>query len=175
MTEREKMLAGKLYDPFQDGMPEERARAHRLCLEYNATTESDADKRRDILDELLPHRGKNVYLQGPIYFDFGSNIVMGDDSYANFHFTVLDEGRVAIGKSVFIGPNVSLLTPIHPFCHEDRNTGLEYAAPITIGDNCWIAAGVTVCGGVTIGNGCVIGAGSVVTRDIPAHHLAAGL
>ena len=184
MTEHEKMLAGKIYDPFTEGMPEERTNAHRLCKLYNDTTETDAQRRKEILNELLPNRGENVYLQGPIYFDFGTNTVIGKDSYANFNFTVLDEGRVSIGSSVFIGPNVSLLTPIHPLCYPDRNsffnkktgsvTNLEYTAPIVIEDHCWIAANVTVCGGVTIGEGCVIGAGSVVTRDIPANSLAAG-
>jgi len=122
----------------------------------------------------MPNCGKNVYLQGPINFDFGVNTTMGDNSYANFNFTVLDEGKVNIGKNVFIGPNVSLLTAIHPLCYEDRNTGLEYTGAINIEDNCWIAASVTVCGGVTIGEGSVIGAGSVVTRDIPPNSIAVG-
>ena len=109
---------------------------------------------------------------------------MGKNSYANFNFTVLDICPVTIGDNVFFGPNVSLLTPLHPFQYQDRNpykdpeTGrtneIEYGAPITIGDNCWIAGNVTVCGGVTIGTGCVIGAGSVVTRDIPENSLAVG-
>lgn len=185
MTEHEKMLAGYLiYDPFAEGMPEEREKAHRLCKLYNDTFDTETEKRNEILDELMPNRGKNVYLQGPIYFDFGTNISMGDNSYANFNFTVLDEGRVNIGKSVFIGPNVVMATAIHPLCYEDRNsffnsktgavTNLEYTAPITVKDNCWIAASVTICGGVTIGEGCVIGAGSVVTKDIPPHSLAVG-
>ena len=106
MTEREKMFAGKIYDPFSDGMPEQRTNAHRLCALYNATTEIDAEKREEILGELLPNRGEGVYLQGPIYFDFGIHTSMGKGSYANFNFTVLDEGRVIIGQSVFIGPNV---------------------------------------------------------------------
>lgn len=184
MTEREKMLAGKLYDPFCEGMPEERMRAHDLCTAYNHTMEADEAAREEILKQLLPHRGKNVYLQGPVYVDFGSNLYMGDGSYANFNFTVLDEGRVTIGKNVFIGPNVSILTPIHPLRYEERNsflnqrtghwTNLERAAAVIIGDNCWLGGGVTVCPGVSIGEGCVIGAGSVVTRDIPPHSLAVG-
>lgn len=184
MTEREKMFAGKVYDPFTEGMPEQRTRAHQLCSLYNMTTETDEEKRRVILDELLPDRGEGVYLQGPIYFDFGLHTTIGKGSYANFNFTVLDEGRVTIGSSVFIGPNVSLLTPIHPLCWQDRNTffnektgvvtNLERAGTITIGDNCWLGGNVTVCGGVSIGAGCVIGAGSVVTRDIPPNSLAAG-
>jgi maltose O-acetyltransferase len=185
MTEREKMFAGKVYDPFTEGMPKERTRAHKLCQKYNATFETQTKKRAKILNELMPDRGEGVYIQGPIYFDFGKHISMGKGSFANFNFTVLDEGKVTIGENVFIGPNVSLLTPIHPLRHEDRNaffnektgvvTNLERAGAITIGNNCWISGSVTVCGGVTIGDGCVIGAGSVVTRDIPPNSLAAGV
>ena len=184
MTETEKMFGGLIYDPFSEGMPEARTRAHLLCRMYNGTTESDETRRKEILDELMPDRGEGVYLQGPIYFDFGTHISMGRNSYANFNFTVLDEGRVTIGESVFIGPNVSLLTPIHPLRWQDRNsffnertgsvTNLERAGSIVIGDNCWIGGGATVCPGVTIGSGCVIGAGSVVTRDIPDNCLALG-
>ena len=151
---------------------------------YNETTEVDSEKRKEILAELMPDRADGVYLQGPIYFDFGKNIKMGRNSYANFNFTALDICEITIGDNVFIGPNVSLLTPLHPLCWQDRNpyfnektgrtTDKEYGAPITIGDNCWIAGDVTVCAGVTIGEGCVIGAGSVVTRDIPANSLAFG-
>ena len=184
MSEREKMLAGKIYDPFAEGLPKERTRAHVLCKMYNETTEVDSEKRKEMLAELMPDRADGVYLQGPIYFDFGKNIKMGRNSYANFNFTALDICEITIGDNVFIGPNVSLLTPLHPLCWQDRNfyfnektgnvTDIEYGAPITIGDNCWIAGNVTVCAGVTIGEGCVIGAGSVVTRDIPANSLAFG-
>lgn len=184
MTEHEKMLSGKIYDPFTEGMIEERIKAHRLCNEYNHTIETDEEKRKEILDQLLPDRGEGVYLQGPIYFDFGVNTHIGKGSYANFNFTVLDEGEVNIGEMVFIGPNVSMLTAIHPLCYEDRNpfynektgnvTNLEYTAPITVEDNCWIAANVTIIGGVTVGAGSVIGAGSVVTKSIPPNSLAVG-
>ena len=178
------MLAGYIYDPFSEGMADERTEAHRLSKLYNDTFDTDTKEREAILDRLLPDRGEGVYLQGPIWFDFGTHISMGKGSYANFNFTVLDEGRVTIGSHVFIGPNVSLLTPIHPLRWQDRNpffnektgcvTNLERAGEIVIGDNCWIGGGVTVCPGVTIGEGCVIGAGSVVTRDIPANMLAVG-
>ncbi len=184
MTEREKMLAGFVYDPFCEGMPEERAKAHRLCKLYNDTLDTESERREAILDELMPDRAEGVYLQGPIYFDFGTNIKMGKGSYANFNFTVLDEAEVIIGESVFIGPNCTLATPIHPLRYQDRNaffnektgnvTNLERAGRIVIGDNCWLGANVVVCPGVTIGEGCVIGAGSVVTRDIPANSLAVG-
>lgn len=185
MTEKEKMFSGKVYDPFCEGMPEERTRAHILCKAYNATIDTDEEKRESILKELIPNRGENVYLQGPIYFDFGTHISIGDGSYANFNFTVLDEGKVDIGKNVFIGPNVSIYTPIHPLRFQDRNTflnkktgnmtNLERAGSVTIGDNCWIGGNVTVCANVNIGEGCVIGAGSVVTRDIPENSLAVGV
>ncbi|MBO4547784.1 MAG: sugar O-acetyltransferase [Abditibacteriota bacterium] len=184
MTEHEKMLAGKIYDPFSEGMAEERERAHLLCRRYNALAETDPE-REAVLRELIPEAGEGVYLQGPIWFDFGVNTKIGRLSYANFNFTVLDEGRVEIGESVFMGPNVSLLTPIHPLRWQDRNsffnretgavTNMERTGPIVIGDNCWIGGSVTVCGGVTIGEGCVIGAGAVVVRDIPANTFAAGV
>jgi len=184
MTEREKMYAGLVYDPFAEGMPEDRTRAHVLCKEYNDTTEVDAERREEILRELMPDRGEGVYLQGPIYFDFGYNISMGKGSFANFNFTVMDENRVTIGENVFIGPGCTLATAVHPLRWQERNsffnkktgsvTNLERALPITIGDNCWIGAGVTICPGVTIGSGCVIGAGSVVTRDIPDNTIAVG-
>lgn len=185
MTEHEKMLKGGIiYDPFTEGMQAERTKAHRLCKLYNDTFDTETEKRKEILDELLPSKGADVYLQGPIYFDFGVNTYIGKGSYANFNLTVLDEGRVTIGNNVFIGPNVSLLTAIHPLRYQERNaffnpktgnvTNLEYTRPIAIEDNCWIAANVTICGGVTIGEGSVIGAGSVVTKDIPKNSLAAG-
>lgn len=106
-----KCMAGKIYDPFTEGMPEERTNAHRLCKLYNDTTETDAQRRKEILNELLPNRGENVYLQGPIYFDFGTNTVIGKDSYANFNFTVLDEGRGFDRQFGVYWPQVSLLTP----------------------------------------------------------------
>ena len=136
------------------------------------------------MHELIPHMGENVYLQGPVQFDYGCFTEIGKNTYANFNFTCLDCAPVKIGNDVFIGPNVSLLTPVHPFRFQDRNmyrradgvyADREYARPITIGDNCWLAGNVTVCGGVTIGSGTVIGAGSVVTHDIPAGVLAAGV
>ncbi len=184
MTENEKMLAGKIYDPFGGAMVERRRKAHDLCSKYNQTLESDESARNGILDELIPNRAEGIYLQGPIYFDFGTNTTFGERSYANFNFTVLDICPVTIGHDVFFGPNVSLLTPLHPLCYQDRNpyfdkakgyqTEREYGAPIKIGDNCWICGSVTICPGVTIGEGCVIGAGSVVTRDIPKNSLAVG-
>ena len=183
MTETEKMLAGKIYDTSDETLVKARARAHALSRQYNETDETEEEKRAAILDELVPNRGKGAFLQGPVYFDYGVNTRTGANFYANFNFTVLDCCPVNIGNDVLIGPNCSLVTPVHPMRYQDRNIRFkpdgtpfdyEYAKPITIGDNCWLASNVTVCGGVKIGNGCVIGAGSVVTRSLPGGVVAAG-
>ena len=183
MRDKEKMISGLIYDPADKELAEMRQAAHILSKKYNDLYEND-DDRNKILDKLVPNRGTNVYLQGPIQFDYGCFTEIGDNSYANFNLTCLDCAPVKIGKNVFMGPNVSLLTPVHPLMYQDRNvytredgtiTDKEYARPIVIGDNCWIAGNVTVCGGVTIGEGTVIGAGSVVTHDIPQGVVAAGV
>ena len=183
VTEQEKMLSGALYCPEDPALKALRQKAHALSKAYNDTLETEDERREAIMRELVPERGKNVYLQGPVQFDYGVFTSIGENSYANFNFTVLDCAPVRIGKNVFMGPNVSLMTPVHPmhpddrraFPHGDGIADLEAAKPITIGDDCWLAANVTVCGGVTIGSGCVIGAGSVVTRDIPDGVFAAGV
>lgn len=182
-NEEEKMLAGRLYDPAKDGLPEKRARAHDLCREFSGLPEKDENRER-ILREIFPHAGKNLFMFGPVICDYGEFTYFGDNVFANFNFTCIDCAPVTIGNDVFFGPNVSILTPVHPMRWQERNvfrndggemSDLEYAKPITIGDNCWIAGNVTICGGVTIGNGCVIGAGSVVTRNIPEYTFAAGV
>lgn len=184
MSEKEKMLKGEIYDPMDEELVSLKAKCHRLCQEYNLTADVDIDKRKSILKELGMKLGENVYLQGPIYFDYGCFISMGDNSYANFNFTVLDSCPVNIGKNVYFGTGVSLVTPIHPLRYKDRipyksqkgyMTDKEYAKPITIGDNCWIASNVTICGGVTIGEGSVIGAGAVVIHDIAPNSFVAGV
>lgn len=174
MTETEKMFAGKIYDPFAEGMTEARRRCHELCQKYNALPESDEAGREALLREIMPEHDEGVYLQGPIQFDFGTHIKMGKNSYANFNWVVLDENTVTIGKDVFIGPNCSMMTAIHPLRYQDRNTLRERCLPIVVEDNCWIGSDVTILPGVTIGTGSVIGAGSVVTKDIPANVIAFG-
>lgn len=183
MTEKEKMISGKLYDPSDKELEALRLQAHRLSKDYNDTYEDEEEKREKILSKLIPNRSEGVYIQGPIQFDYGVFTILGKNFYANFNLTVLDVCPVTIGDNVLIGPNCSIMTPVHPFRYQDRNIrqredgslyDYEYAKPITIKENCWLAANVTVCGGVTINEGCVIGAGSVVTRDIPPNSLAAG-
>ena len=183
MTEKEKMLAGMLYDPADDELAALRERAHRLSHAYNNTLETDEDERDQIIRELIPDIGENAYFQGPVQFDYGCFTRVGENTYVNFNFTCLDCAPVSIGANVFFGPNISLLTPVHPLRWQERNlytkpdgtmTNREYARPITIGDNTWLGGSVTVCGGVTIGEGSVIGAGSVVIKDIPPNVFAAG-
>ncbi len=183
MTEKERMLAGKIYDPNDSELLSLRRNAHRLSKLYNDTLEEEEERRKEIMDELLPQRGEGTYLQGPVYLDYGVFTKVGKNFYANFNLTVLDVCPVTIGDNVFMGPNVSIYPPKHPLCPQDRNiyhsdkgydTDKEYGAPITIGDNCWIAGNVTICAGAKIGSGCVIGAGSVVTGEIPDNSLAFG-
>lgn len=183
MTEKEKMHLGKLYDPSDDELRALSTKANALCLRYNVLPKTEYEKREQILDELVPSRGKNAYFQGPVYFDYGVFTSVGENFYANYNLTILDCCPVKIGNNVFIGPNCSLLTPMHGFLPSDRNLrrrengelyDLEYAKPITIGNDCWLCGNVVICGGVTVGEGCVIGAGSVVTRDLPPYSLAVG-
>ncbi|MBQ2265025.1 MAG: sugar O-acetyltransferase [Oscillospiraceae bacterium] len=183
MTEQEKMLAGKIYDPSDPVLAAKRTQAHELCRQYNLTSETELQKRAEIIAKLIPNCGDGTCLLDPIRFDYGAFTVFGQNCFANFNLTVLDCCPVHIGDDVFFGPNCTIATPIHPLLAEERKMrfkedgtpyDLEYAAPITIGDGCWLASNVTVCGGVTIGKGSVIGAGSVVTKDIPAGVFAAG-
>lgn len=183
MTEREKMLAGELYDPSDEELTSLRIKARRLARRYNQTDEDEPEKQLELLRALLPNSTEIPGLQAPVYFDYGCNTTFGQYSGANFNFTCLDVCPVTIGDNVLIGPNVTLATPMHPLLPEERNVrrredgsvyNLEYARPIVIEKDCWLASNVIVCGGVTIGEGSVIGAGSVVTRDIPPHSLAAG-
>lgn len=183
MTEFEKMKEGKLYESGRPELIEMRNKAHRLCFEYNKTSEEEVEKRERIIHELLPNIGKNAYLTGPIYFDYGVNFIAGENFYCNFHFTCLDVCTVLLGDNVFCGPNVSINTPLHPLLSKERNpfmaeygvTDREYGKKIVIGNNVWIASNVTICAGAEIGNDCVIGAGSVVTGKIPDGYIAYGI
>ena len=181
--EKEKMLSGQLYDPSDEELSALRIKARKLARRYNSTDEDNWKTLNEILKELVPNRGEGTFFQAPVYFDYGCFTTFGKNCGANFNFTVLDCAPIKIGDNVLFGPNCTLAAPMHPLCPKERNVrtrengelyNLEYAKPITIGSDCWLASNVTVCGGGTIGEGCVIGAGSVVTRDIPPYSLAAG-
>ena len=174
MNHKERMLAGLPYKAWLDGLSEERLACQKLLGEFHALGPEDREAAAALLKRLLGSTGERLHIVPPFYCDYGKNIQVGEDFFANYHFTVLDCGPVTIGANAQIGPNVSLYTAGHPVHPEPRNEGWEFALPVTIGDNVWIGGNTVVCPGVTIGDCAVIGAGSVVTRDIPPWTVAAG-
>jgi maltose O-acetyltransferase len=172
-TERQKMLAGEIYDPFDPDLVAARVVARDRCQDLNATRESDETGRRRILRDLFGKGGDSVWMQPPFYCDYGSNIELGERVYFNFNCVVLDVCPVRIGDFTLFGPAVQIYTPIHPFDAEQRRRE-EFGKPIEIGSDVWVGGGAIILPGVTIGSRSVIGAGSVVTRDIPAGVLAVG-
>ena len=175
MTEKEKMLSGLLYDAnYNENLIEERLYAKELCMDFNACRPRDIKKQREILKKLLGKTKGNFTILSPFYCDYGYNIEIGENFFANHNLIILDCANVSFGDNVFIAPNCAFYTAGHPLDVIQRNQGLEYAKPIIVKDNVWIGGNVCVLPGVTIGEGAVIGAGSVVTRDIPANTLAFG-
>ncbi|HEY4542769.1 MAG TPA: sugar O-acetyltransferase [Noviherbaspirillum sp.] len=172
-TEKEKMLAGELYDPFDAELVAARERARDLCQALNATRESEQGERRRIMTELLGSGGDSAWMQPPFFCDYGSNIHLGARVFFNFNCTVLDVCEVRIGDYTLFGPGVQILTPLHPLDATLRRTQ-EYGKPIEIGSDVWVGGGALILAGVRIGSRAIIGAGSVVTRDIPDGVLAAG-
>ena len=172
-TEREKMIAGQLYDPFDPELSADRVRARDLCQALNATREAEVDERRQILRALFGAGGDTVWMQPPFFCDYGSNIELGERVFFNFNCVVLDVCPVKIGSFTLFGPGAQVLTPLHPLDPELRRVQ-ELGKPVTIGEDVWVGAGALILPGVTIGSRAVIGAGSVVTRDVPAGVLAAG-
>lgn len=173
-TEKQKMLLGKLYNARDPELSSERVKARLLLKALNDSREDEEEKRNGILKELLPHSGKDFWLQPPFYCDYGTNIIIGDGVFFNFNCVVLDVMQVSIGSRTMFGPNVQIYTATHPINFRERASGLEYAKPISIGEDVWIGGSVVICPGVTIGDRSVIGAGSVVTKDIPSDVFAAG-
>lgn len=172
-TERDKMVAGELYDPFDPELVAARVRARDLCQALNATREREEVERRRIVRELFGAGGDSVWMQPPFYCDYGTNIELGERVFFNFNCVVLDVCRVCIGDFTLLGPAVQILTPLHPLDAALRRRQ-EYGAPITIGSDVWIGGGAIILPGVTIGSRAVIGAGSIVTRDVPEGVLAVG-
>lgn len=166
---------GLLYDANND--PEillKRRNAKEACFNFNNLSPVEEEKKRQILTELLASHGENITVESPFYCDYGTNVYVGENFFANHNLVILDGARVTIGDNVFIAPNVGIYTAGHPLDAKRRGEGLEFALPVAIGNNVWIGAGVSITPGVTIGDNCVIGAGSVVNRNVPANSIAAG-
>ena len=175
MTEKEKMCAQMLYDAnYDQALLEERDKAKDLCHQYNQLRPSDRASQQEVLKKLLGKTGENFILTAPFWCDYGYNIELGENFYANHNLVILDGAKVTFGDNVFIGPDCGFHTAGHPIDFARRNRGLEYAYSITVGDNVWIGAGVQVMPGVTIGSNVVIGGGSVVVKDIPGNCVAVG-
>ena len=174
MTEKEKLLAGQLYHPADETLASELLRAKELCYDYNHLRPSDTDSQQELLRRLLGQMGENCVITAPFWCDYGYNITVGKNFYANHNLVILDGAPVCFGNDVFIAPDCGFHTAGHPIDAAQRNAGLEYARPITVGDSVWIGAGVQVMPGVTIGSNVVIGGGSVVVHDIPSNCVAVG-
>lgn len=173
-TEKEKILAGHLYDPLDQELTDDRIKTRLLLKTLNESREDEAKKRAEILQQLIPNAGENLWLQPPFYCDYGYNIFCGEKVFFNFNCVVLDVCEVKIGSRTLFGPNVQIYTATHPMNHAERASGKEFAKPITIGEDVWVGGSAVICPGVTIGDRAVIGAGSVVTKDIPVDVFAAG-
>lgn len=175
MTEKDKMGRQMLYDANYDKeLINDRIAAKELCFEYNSTRPSDGEKQKELLTKLLGKTQENFCITAPFWCDYGYNIEIGENFYANHNLVILDGAKVTFGNNVFIAPNCGFHTAGHPIDAERRNKGLEYAYPISVGNDVWIGAGVQVMPGVTIGSNVVIGGGSVVVKDIPDNSVAVG-
>lgn len=184
MREEEKIAAGILFCPGDSELRAIKLKTHNLNIDFNRLYEQETEKRMEILNEILGEIGEGTFLQGPITFHYGKHTKIGKHTFINFNFTVQDDASVTIGDHCNFGPNVTIVTPVHPMLPDERRCMLDnegnrkrlcYAKPVQIGNDCWFGANVTICPGVTIGDNCVIGAGSVVTRDIPSDSFAAGV
>lgn len=173
-TEKEKMLAGEMYRADDPILLKEREEARRKVRIYNQTLESEQEKRMKLIKDLLGSTGENITMEPNIRFDYGYNTYVGENFYANFDCTILDVCEVHIGNNVMLAPGVQIYTATHPLDPIERNSGKEYAKPITIGDNVWIGGSAIINPGVTIGDNAVIASGAVVTKDVPDNVVVGG-
>ena len=179
MTEKEKMLAGELYDCADPELMSIWYKGKNLAREYNNLAYEDRQAQQEILSEMLGSKGKNVQITAPFYVDYGKFIHIGDDTEINMNCVFLDCNTITVGHHCLIAPSVQIYTAYHPIKAEERfsdnsDWAISRSAPVKIGNYCWIGGGAVILPGVEIGDGCVIGAGSVVTKNIPAHSLAVG-
>ncbi|MFC7062684.1 sugar O-acetyltransferase [Halobacillus seohaensis] len=174
MTEKEKMLAGELYQSKDEELIFERMRASQLLHTYNQSKVTDEHYRKQLLHDLLGETGGGVYVEPFFQCDYGYNISVGDDFFANYNCVLLDVCPITIGNRVLLGPNVQIYTATHPLDKEARASGFESGKPITIGDDVWIGGSAVINPGVTIGDGSVIGSGAVVIKDVPTNVFVGG-
>lgn len=174
MNQKERMLAELPYRAWLDGLEEERMETKRKIYRYNQTSPDDTEALGRQIREIIGKHGETIVVEQPFHCDYGSNIEVGNNFFANYNLTILDVAKVVIGRNVMMAPNVSIYTAGHPLDPEARNSGYEYGIGITIGDNVWVGGNTVINPGVHIGNNVVIGSGSVVTKDIPDNAIAAG-
>lgn len=168
------MMSGERYDATHPSLVERLVTVREKIRDFNDLRPSDIEGQQSLLREILGSYGKALHFNQPFRCDYGCNIHIGENFFANFNLTILDEAEVRMGDNVFIGPNVSIYTACHPLEAEARNKWIEWAEPVIIGDSVWIGGGVTIMPGVTIGSRVVIGAGAVVTKDVPSDCVVAG-
>lgn len=173
-TEKQKMVAGDMYDPFVPELIEGRNRARRLTRTFNQSLETDELKRTEILKELFGSYGESLFIEPNFRCDYGYNIHVGENFYANFDCIILDVCRVQIGKNCAIAPGVHIYTATHPIDPVERVSGTEYGKPVSIGDNVWIGGKSVINPGVRIGDNVVIASGSIVTKDVPNNVVVGG-
>ena len=183
MSEKEKMLQGKIYDSMEEPLYHRRILMSEVCIKYNNLPEDHPDRAK-LLKEIFPHSDESLFVRGPVFVDYGENTYFGKNVYFNFNLVILDVCPVHIGNNCFFGPNISILTALHSLVASERElyfdeekgyvTDREYGAPITIGNDCWFGGNVTILPGVTIHDNVVVGAGSVVTHDLESGCIYAG-
>ncbi|WP_028243257.1 sugar O-acetyltransferase [Pseudobutyrivibrio ruminis] len=174
MNQKERMLANLPYKACLDGLSEERLENKKRIFKYNNMDPGDTAGKDKLIKEILGKTGNTVCIESPFHCDYGYNIEVGENFFANYNLVILDVGKVKIGDNAQIAPNVAIYTAGHPIHPDSRNTGYEYGIDITIGDNVWIGGNTCIMPGVTIGNNVVIGGGSVVTKDLPDNVIAVG-
>ncbi len=174
MTEKQKMLAGEMYNPLDSQLVKERLEARMLFQQINTTREDKKQERDAMCYKLFGKAGKGLWIEPPFYCDYGYNIQVGEDVFLNFDCCILDVMPVILGDRVMLGPKVQIYTATHPLNAKARSSGVEFAKAITIGNDVWIGGGAIICPGVTIGNGVVVGAGAVVTKNIPDNTFVGG-
>ena len=174
MNQKERMLANLPYKAWMDGLKEERLENRKKIYEYNNLPPERWGEKTALIKEILGKTGESISIEAPFHCDYGYNIEVGENFFANYNLIVLDVGKVRIGDNAQIAPNVAIYTAGHPIHPDSRNSGYEYGIDVTIGDNVWIGGNTCIMPGVTIGNNVVIGGGSVVTKDIPDNMIAVG-